>query len=211
MPAQIFATTQAQYVDALTIALSQQISEIDFLVSSPNFALAQVAKLSKSGSPQWDTNELAIEPGSGSYKNIYGLRFRSFDPANPTVVKAIAYFADDPTPQGFVPSSAVFGTNGQVVAGGNVITGRVSSAGVLQAGTGFTPSRTGTGAYTVVYSTAFAGIPIVLANALDGGTMYSVYCTTNTSTGFTLQIFRLSGGVATATDTDWWFTAQAVV
>lgn len=108
MPVELLATTQTEYSEALTLGPSQQISQIAFAVSAPNAAKFQIAKLDKAGQASWDENEFTVQPGTGQFVEVYGMRFRSFDPANPTTVLMQAYFADDPTPIGLVPGLSSF-------------------------------------------------------------------------------------------------------
>ncbi len=60
------------------------------------------------------------------------------------------------------------GSTGQFFAPGGeenlrILRGRISGAGGITSGTGFTVSKTGTGAYTVTFSTAFSSQPTVTA------------------------------------------------
>lgn len=55
-----------------------------------------------------------------------------------------------------------------------LLTGRVSSAGVKQAGTGWTVSRTGIGNYTITFDTAFAGAPAVQFTAIGAPSVAAV-------------------------------------
>lgn len=114
MPVEIFAQTGTNYEFALSIGPSQQISQILYAVSAPFSASYQLAKLDKAGAPYWDENDLTALGGeNGSWASAYGVRFKSFDPTNPTTVRAIGLYADDPIPQGFTPSSSAFATSGE--------------------------------------------------------------------------------------------------
>lgn len=44
-------------------------------------------------------------------------------------------------------------------------TGRVAAAGTISGGTGFTVNKTGTGLYSITFSTPFSAVPIVIATA----------------------------------------------
>jgi len=60
------------------------------------------------------------------------------------------------------------GSTGQLFAPGGVenlriLRGRINAAGGITTGTGFTVSKTGTGAYTVTFTTAFSGEPTITA------------------------------------------------
>lgn len=48
-----------------------------------------------------------------------------------------------------------------------VIAGRVSTSGTVQSGSGFTVQRTALGRYRVDYSSAFTGVPVVVATLVD--------------------------------------------
>lgn len=54
-------------------------------------------------------------------------------------------------------------------AGDRIVWGIVNSDGTLAEGTGFTPSRTGTGDYTLTWSEAFSDVPAVDVTANGGG------------------------------------------
>lgn len=49
------------------------------------------------------------------------------------------------------------------------ITGQVTGAGGITAGTGFSVVRNGVGDYTVTFTSAFAAVPIVIAQQTDTG------------------------------------------
>lgn len=108
MPIAILTETADQYTDAATLGPSQQFVAVTFAVSYPNSVIAQIAKLDKAGNANWDENEFVIQPGTGQFVDCYGMRFRSFNPGNPTPVSAQAYFADDPSPVGLVPGLSSF-------------------------------------------------------------------------------------------------------
>lgn len=55
-----------------------------------------------------------------------------------------------------------------VAAFAGTVAGIVAAAGTITAGTGFTVARTGTGAYTVSFSTAFSATPVVIVTCAGG-------------------------------------------
>lgn len=208
MPAQIFAPTPAVYDDAFTIQ-GQLLKQVAFAVSSPNSALFQIAKLGTAGVVEFDLQDLTAQPGQQSYTNIFGIRFKSADPANPTVVLCQAFFADDAIPLGAIASGASFGTTGPVNPGiGAAITGRVSAAGAQVAGSGFTVAHIATGHYQITFTAPFAAIPVVLVTG-EGTTFTSDSWTVEPALG-TVDVFCQVGGIG-PTDQPFAFTAQAPV
>lgn len=121
MPVEFLADTQSDYVPALTLGAmggsGQQFSSVFFAISSPNSAKYQVAKKRSDGTVYWDTNDITAQPGQGGYSECYGIRFKSYDPSNPTTVLCVAYFVDDPLPLGNLASSIEFTTSGATSAG----------------------------------------------------------------------------------------------
>lgn len=173
MGVQLLAQTKDQYDAALALGPSQQISTIQFAVSAPNSCKYQVAKLDKSGAPQWDENDLIAQPGQGGYADIFGIRFKSFSTGNPTVVLAAAFFRDDPTPLGIIPSSSIFGVSGSVnPGGGGVTTGVILAFGGAVAPTGFFLCN-GTAIDRTTYAALFAVIG-TLYGVGDGSTTFNV-------------------------------------
>lgn len=124
MPLEILQTTQTGYVDALTLGgpgSGKQFTSVLFAVSSPYSAKFQVAKKDKAGNVYWDLQDITAQPGQSGYQGCYGIRFKSFDSANPTTVLAVAYFADDPIPSGNLASSAQFSSSGTVTPGAGTV------------------------------------------------------------------------------------------
>lgn len=72
--------------------------------------------------------------------------------------------------------------------------GRVSGAGVIQAGTGFTVVRVSAGQYTVTFTTPFTVAPIVVTTAVINATIYTVITSLSVN-AFT--VLALNGGVGT--------------
>lgn len=211
MPVSILAQTQTGYIDALKIGPSQQIREIQFSISAPYSAKFQLAKLNKSGIPAWDESDTPAQPGNGGYSGCYGIRFKSFDPLNPTTVFATAFFFDDPSPQGFLAGSSVFGTNGQTSPGVlSVITGIVFSTGVVLAGTGFSVVRSAVGTYQITFTppSPFTATPVVNATLLDGATLLTPDVQIRSAAGVTIVFSNTTTGVPA--DTAFNFVATAI-
>jgi len=101
------------------------------------------------------------------------------------------------------------GTAGDLLAPGGVenlrmLRGRVAGNGTISAGSGFTVSKTGTGAYTITFTTAFSAEPAVTSTARTAGAR-TANCTT-ASTG-SAQILTFDTGTGTAADQDFYFIA----
>lgn len=88
-----------------------------------------------------------------------------------------------------------------------IITGRVTGAGVIVAGTGFTVNRTGAGSYTITFTTAFAAVPIVLPELVAVSAGRNVQPSGATANGVTIITFDVPGGPAV--DADFQFLAYA--
>jgi len=88
-----------------------------------------------------------------------------------------------------------------------IIRGKVSSTGAVLFGSGFTASRSATGAYTITFTTAFpAGqFPIVTASAESNGTVARI-AMVNTPSHVSAPI-KITNGSATAVDCDFYFIA----
>lgn len=101
------------------------------------------------------------------------------------------------------------GTGGDLLAPGGVenlriVRGRITGPGGIGTGSGFTVSKTGTGAYTVTFTTAFTGEPVVTASARTSAARVANCATTSTSTAL-FQTFDSATG--TAADQDFSFIA----
>lgn len=193
MPVELLETTGTNYTDALTLGPSQQIELITYTISNPYAASYNLAKLDKAGSPVWDTTDLTALGGEQGSWACYGVRFKSFDPANPTIVKATAVFAGDPTPQGFTPSGQNFNSNG-VSTSGIEVTGLVNANGTIAAGSGFTVVRNSAGNYTISFTppSPFQNIPGILVEIQDQNTAANPTSVNNVSVnGF--QVNTASG------------------
>jgi hypothetical protein len=86
-----------------------------------------------------------------------------------------------------------------------IITGRVSGAGAIQAGTGFSVVRNSVGNYTVTYSVAWPSVPVLLVQGIANPYITDPYV--STVNAFTLSIFHWSTG--NNTDNDFNFLAIA--
>jgi hypothetical protein len=129
MPVVLFQQTTDKYGDT-EIDASEQLRSVSFAVSAPYSALYQVAKAVQNGKPVWDLSEIPAQPGQGGFADkIFGIRFKSFDPAHPTTILCKAFYEDDPVPTGDLSSTAVFNTGGQVSPGGSSV--QVEKNGIL--------------------------------------------------------------------------------
>ena len=77
-----------------------------------------------------------------------------------------------------------------------VVAGRVSAGGSVDAGSGFSVNRTGTGRYTITFSTAFSSAPFVCANLRDASPPRNIYTTSFSNTNFTVAINKNSDDTA---------------
>jgi hypothetical protein len=86
-----------------------------------------------------------------------------------------------------------------------VIRGKVSAAGSISFGTGFTAVRSSTGVYSITYSTPFptGQWPIMTASAESNGTV-ARFAMINTPTHISCTI-RIVNGSGTAADADFYF------
>lgn len=87
------------------------------------------------------------------------------------------------------------------------ITGSISSTGGINAGTGFTVNKTGTGTYVITFTTPFASTPTILTTAMDSGSAApnNASLSSPAATGFT-AILRISGA-STLADASFDFVA----
>jgi hypothetical protein len=74
-----------------------------------------------------------------------------------------------------------------------VVTGIVSSAGGVTAGTGYSVVRNGTGSYTVTYTSAFAATPTVVIAPVGNGGFWNI--TAQSPSSFTVVWTNTGGGV----------------
>lgn len=89
-----------------------------------------------------------------------------------------------------------------------IIRGKVSSAGSISFGTGFTVVRNSTGVYTITFSTFFPSgqWPVVTASAESNGSV-ARFAMVNTPTHIS-AIVRIVNGSGTAADADFYFIAM---
>lgn len=80
-----------------------------------------------------------------------------------------------------------------------IIRGRISAAGTITTGTGFTVTKTGTGAYTVTFSTAFSAEPTVTATPQVGLARIAT-CTNVGASSAQFRTFDSAGGAAVDQD-----------
>lgn len=74
------------------------------------------------------------------------------------------------------------------------ITGQVDATGAATRGTGFTPSRTGTGVFVVTFTSVFSVVPTVLVTLAPTSTNTRVIRVSAVSvSAFTVQIVNTSG------------------
>lgn len=86
-----------------------------------------------------------------------------------------------------------------------IVRGSVDSSGDVVYGDGYSPNKTGTGAYTITFSDAFAVTPSVVVSASQTSNVIATATAGgHTTTDFTVQILTTSGG---ATDCGFDFVA----
>lgn len=84
----------------------------------------------------------------------------------------------------------------QGALGGNrIIRGNVSSAGAVVRGNGFTSAKTGTGLYTVTYTTAFASTPTVILGWGDTAGGGGAEIQSESETGFAVVTYNTASAV----------------
>ena len=88
-----------------------------------------------------------------------------------------------------------------------LVRGKVSAAGAVSFGSGFTVSRTAVGVYSISFTTAFPSgqFPIVTASAESNGTV-ARFAMVNSPSNFSVTI-RIVNGSGTAADADFYFIA----
>lgn len=123
----------------------------------------------------------------------------------------MAYVDPSERSDGFIITPTVW--NQDVVANvqalySRVITGRVTSAGAITAGTGFSVNKSATGVYDVTYDTTQAAALLVHITPADATSPRIFTVTSTSTTGFTVKTFNTS---STATDCAFVFTARPVV
>ena len=104
----------------------------------------------------------------------------------------------------FGPTAQFFATGGAENL--RIIRGHINSAGGITTGSGFTVTKTGTGAYTVTFTTAFTSEPTVTATPQVG--LARIATCTNVGAGSAqFRTFDVSSSPATAIDQDFHFIA----
>lgn len=117
-----------------------------------------------------------------------------------------------PTERLDVRGNIKLGTGGEYYAPGGqenlrIIRGKVSAAGAVLLGSGFTAARSSAGVYVVTFSPSYpatSNYPIVTATAESSGAAH--FAMVNTPTYLTATI-RVVNGAGTATDSDFYFIA----
>jgi hypothetical protein len=116
------------------------------------------------------TAEFHVPVGVGIlYPGTVGIQFRNYTTGQTAVVSAALSNPSEPSvvlSAGGIATPAV--TN-------RLITGRVSGAGAIISGTGYTPVRTALGIYTITFTTPFAAAPVpVVTSAVQNGIITSI-------------------------------------
>ena len=137
--------------------------------------------------------EVLLRPSQGIIPAIaYGIRFRNVDSASPATVNA--YIA----PPG-QPALQINSTNDvSATVAATKITGQVSAAGGIVAGSGFSIVKGGAGIYTVNFTTAFAAVPTVLAVIAEAMTTNALVVTVNSVGTGSFGVTTATGGGALA-------------
>jgi len=91
-----------------------------------------------------------------------------------------------------VQNPVTVSTSVSVSGAGANITGKVSGAGAIISGTGFTVAHPATGQYTITFTVAFSVAPIVLAMPLAGAV--NELATAPTTTGCSIAVFNTITG-----------------
>jgi hypothetical protein len=150
--------------------------------------------------------ETLVTPSTGTIDNISGVKYRSAAVGVPAQI--IATLSE---PGDVIPSNANPFT-GQIAAGGGftppgtvtAITGHVSAAGAILAGTGFTVVKGAAGIYTVNFTTAFSAAPLVLLAVLNVNAQRGAQLTAVAVGSFGVITFNAAG----AENDEWFFLAQ---
>lgn len=131
---------------------------------------------------------------------IYGVKAKDAVAGTHAQVFGALYQAGE---AGFIPSSQFTGTvapsggfNPVVVAEINGITGRVSAAGAILQGTGFSVVHGAAGIYTITYTAPFASVPVVVVTAEGVDRISDIDAGSNLTTGFVMRIVDLAGAGA---------------
>lgn len=183
-----------------------------FIVVANNPAEVQVG-VGQQGAvlPQWGSS-MYLPPGTyplaaGARQPVAGIRARNYVAGSNSQFFGSLYYPGEAQLLAGSQFDSVVAAGGGVTppGSGRMITGAVTAAGNVQAGTGFTVNRTGVGVYVVTFTTGFAATPIVLATALDVVRIADV--NGQSASGFTGRLYT---NAAAAVDSDWNFVAFAV-
>jgi hypothetical protein len=123
------------------------------------------------------TQDVQSVPGGGVIpKDATGVKFKNLSAALPATVSAVIAQGDEPS-LALTFAGAVTGT---------FITGRVSSAGAIVGGTGFSVVFGGVNTYAITFTTAFAATPVVLVQIRNATGDTSPSVSLDTAGGFTV-------------------------
>jgi hypothetical protein len=182
-----------------------------YFAVSGNDAFIQVQYGALGGGTQW-SDEFHAPVGNGQLTaGTIGVRFRNYVAGSTAVVSAGLFYPKQPW---FALSSGGNATPSSSA----MVTGRVTSAGAVAVGTGYTIVRNSTGNYTVTFAAGtFAAEPnvqvtIVGPNPSSLPNLSSYLVGPPVAASFTVEIFNSStGGLLTPIDAGFSFTAQATV
>ena len=109
--------------------------------------------------------------------------------------------------EGFRVRMPIRGRKDPIEIDSRKLPGKVSAAGAVSFGSGFTVSRTAVGVYSISFTTAFPSgqFPIVTASAESNGTV-ARFAMVNSPSNFSVTI-RIVNGSGTAADADFYFIA----
>lgn len=199
MPAFDSQTTGNDYSAACTIeGVWQGNGGFFSIVSADVFAQLQWGI---QGGGEW-TQEVHVPAGNGTlFPGTSGIRFRSYVAGQPASVSASIAPPRQPTLNIGQPSTVTLATTS--------ITARVSGAGAILGGTGFTVTHVGTGHYRITYSTAFAAVPACLAICRNNAALIA---TLDASVAASCDVYTWDATVAVpvASDQEFVFTASAI-
>ena len=157
-------TTSDAYTDSCTISGVYGSSGGYFSV---NGADVYMELLYGEQGTQQETREFHVAQGPGSLlSNTSGVRFRSYKTGVPATVSAGIFYPSEP--------AITLNGSGVLTVANNQITGIVLHDGTIGGGTGFTVVHTGTGLYTITYTTPFSSTPVVSLTALYTGVIVSM-------------------------------------
>lgn len=144
----------------------------------------------------------------GEREWIVGLQIKSAIAGSPAQVYG---YLIEPGTSGLgvgTPFTQTISSSGQVTnPSANMLTGRISAAGAVVNGSGFTvTAHPSAGVYTVAYTTAFSATPVVELQSETANLILTLSATS--ATGFTTSCIDRAG---TAFDAAFGFIAQAVI